>query len=126
MGGGVEEGLDRVLTALSDPTRRAILTALASGPQRVTELARPFALSLNSVSKHLRVLESAGMVTRQRRGREHIISLDPRPMSDVQAWLEQQQQLWSQRMHAMDAYLTRKSIESAEDPEKGQSDDSSN
>ena len=113
------EDLDLVLSALSDATRRAILTSLASGPQRVTDLARPFTLSLNSVSKHLRVLESAGMVSRQRRGREHIFTLDPRPLRDVQAWLAEQEELWSQRMRALDAYLDSTSSAPSREREEG-------
>ncbi|MGH7869624.1 MAG: ArsR/SmtB family transcription factor [Candidatus Dormibacteraceae bacterium] len=99
------EELDRVLIALSDTTRRAIPTTLAAGPQRVTNVARPFALSLNSVSKHLRILESAGMVTRERRGREHIISINPRPLQGIQAWLIEQQEVWGRRMRDLENHL---------------------
>jgi DNA-binding transcriptional ArsR family regulator len=69
--------LDLTLTALADPTRRAILQRLLHGEARVTELAKPFAISLNSVSKHIRVLERAGLLRRRRAGREHILSFDP-------------------------------------------------
>ena len=74
--------LDRTLTALADPTRRAILQRLARGEARVTDVARPFAMSLEAVSKHVRVLERARLVRRRRAGREHLLSLDPRPLAD--------------------------------------------
>ena len=82
--------LDRTLLALADPTRRAILERLAGGEARVTELARPFAISLNSVSKHIRMLERARLVRRRRAGREHLLSADPAPLAAAAAWIERQ------------------------------------
>src|SRR5687768_6738986 len=79
--------LDVSLAALADPTRRAILERLAGGETRVTDLARPFDLSLNAVSKHIRVLERAGLVRRRRSGREHVLSLDLSPLHPVAAWI---------------------------------------
>src|ERR671911_1962612 len=73
----VQANLDQTLMALADPTRRAILQRLSRGEARVTELARPFAISLNSVSKHIRVLERAKLVRRRRAGREHLMSFNP-------------------------------------------------
>jgi DNA-binding transcriptional ArsR family regulator len=79
--------LDRTLGALADPTRRAILDRLAGGEARVTDLARPFDMSLNAVSKHIRVLEQAGLVVRTRRGREHVLALDRAPLDEAFGWI---------------------------------------
>jgi DNA-binding transcriptional ArsR family regulator len=97
--------LDATLVALADPTRRAILRRLTGGEARVTELARPFAISLNAVSKHIRVLERARLVRRRRAGREHLLSLDPRPLDEAAAWIETQRTLWTRRLDALDALL---------------------
>ncbi|MCI3180016.1 transcriptional regulator [Caulobacter sp. CCUG 60055] len=93
------------MTALADPTRRAILHRLSAGEARVTELARPFAISLNSVSKHIRLLERAELVRRRRAGREHLLSLNPAPLDAAAAWIEGQRALWSRRLSALDALL---------------------
>jgi DNA-binding transcriptional ArsR family regulator len=97
--------LDRALAALADPTRRAILRRLAEGEARVTALAEPFAISLNSVSKHIRMLERARLVRRRRAGREHILSLDPHPLDEVARWIAAQRELWASRLAALDALL---------------------
>ena len=97
--------LDHTLVALADPTRRAILQQLSTGETRVTDIARPFAISLNSVSKHIRVLERARLVRRRRSGREHILSFDPRPLVDAARWIEAQRSYWSGRLEALDAML---------------------
>jgi DNA-binding transcriptional ArsR family regulator len=81
----MQSDLDQTLVALADPTRRAILQRLAQGEARVTELARPFAMSLNSVSKHIRVLQRARLVRRRRAGREHLMSFDPQPRDEAAA-----------------------------------------
>ena len=83
--GGV---LDRIFSAVSDPTRRAILARLADSDARVTDVASAFPISLNSTSKHIRVLEGAGLVRRRVRGREHILSLDAAPLAEVAGWIE--------------------------------------
>jgi DNA-binding transcriptional ArsR family regulator len=98
--------LDQTLMALADPTRRAILTRLTRGDTRVTDLARPFAMSLNAVSKHIRVLERARLVSRQRSGREHVLSFNPTPLDEATAWMNQQQAFWSSRLHALESMLT--------------------
>jgi len=87
--------LDETLLALSDPTRRAILAQLAGGEARVTEVAKPFAISLNSVSKHIRVLERADLVRRRRAGRDHFLSVNPAPLDEVAAYIEAQKRLWT-------------------------------
>lgn len=97
--------LDDTLTALADPTRRAILRRLAEGEARVTELARPFRMSLNAVSKHIRMLERARLVRRRRAGREHLLSIDPRPLDEVATWIAAQRAYWTARLDVLDAVL---------------------
>lgn len=97
--------LDRTLTAIADPTRRAILDHLASGEARVTDIAQPFAISLNSVSKHIRILERAGLVRRRRRGREHLLSIDPRPLDDAAAWISHARARWTADLDRLEALL---------------------
>ena len=91
--------------ALSDPTRRAILQRLSQGEARVTELARPFAMSLNAVSKHILVLERAGLVRRRRSGREHRLSFNPEPLEAPATWIERQRAFWTARLDALEAAL---------------------
>jgi len=93
--------LDDTLLALADPTRREILRRLTRGESRVTDLARPFSISLNSVSKHILVLERVGLVRRRREGREHLLSLDPAPLDRAAAWIESQRSLWIARLDAL-------------------------
>src|SRR5262247_4945924 len=100
--------LDDTLIALADGTRRAILARLASGEARVTELAEPFDISLNSVSKHIRMLERARLVRRRVEGREHFLSLDPRALEEAADWIEDQRDEWTARLGALDRLLTRK------------------
>jgi DNA-binding transcriptional ArsR family regulator len=109
------ESLDRTLMALADPTRRSILRRLAGGPARVTEVAGPFAISLNSVSKHIRVLERARLVRRRKAGREHILSLDTAPMDEAAAWLEKHRALWNSRLDALETLLREEDRKAAED-----------
>lgn len=97
--------LDHTLTALADPTRRAILQRLSQGEARVTDLAHPFAMSLNAVSKHIRALERAQLVRRRQAGREHFLSLDPRPLDEAAAWIERQRTLWAVRLDALETLL---------------------
>ncbi|MDB5471202.1 MAG: HTH-type transcriptional regulator [Caulobacter sp.] len=97
--------LDATLTALADPTRRAILSRLTLGEARVTELARPFALSLNAVSKHIRMLERGGLVRRRRAGREHILALDPAALDATADWIAAQKAAWSARLQKLDDLL---------------------
>jgi DNA-binding transcriptional ArsR family regulator len=102
--------LDRTLLALADPTRRAILHRLTAGEARVTDLAAPFAMSLNAVSKHIRLLERASLVRRRKSGREHLLSLNPEPLEEVATWMAQQRASWTVRLAALDDLLR------AEDP----------
>lgn len=100
--------LDRIFSALADPTRRAILRALTRRPGTINEIARPFPVSLNAVSKHVMVLERAGLVRREIRGREHHCWIEPRPLREADQWLEYYRQFWEQRMDALEAYIARK------------------
>lgn len=97
--------LDETLSALADPTRRAILARLAQGEARVTDVARPFAISLNSVSKHIRMLERARLVTRRVEGREHFLALDPGPLDEASAWIDAQRKLWTWRLGQLEKAL---------------------
>lgn len=93
------------MLALADPTRRAILNQLSRGEARVTDLAAPFAMSLNSVSKHIRMLERALLVRRRRAGREHYLSLNPKPLDAAARWIETQKSLWNSRLDALERAL---------------------
>lgn len=97
--------LDETLMALADPTRRAILHRLSQGEARVTDLAQPFDISLNSVSKHIRILERARLVRRRVAGREHLLSLNPEPLDEAARWIETQRALWTSRLQALDDML---------------------
>jgi len=99
--------LDDTLVALADPTRRAILARLASGAARVTDIAAPFPISLNSVSKHIRILERADLVRRRKRGREHLLALNPEPIDAAARWIEEQRALWAWRLGELDKVLTK-------------------
>jgi DNA-binding transcriptional ArsR family regulator len=102
---GQAAALDRTLMALADPTRRSILQRLSRGPARVTEVAQPFAISLNSVSKHIRILERARLVRRRREGREHILSIDTRPLDHAGDWIQKQRALWTARLDTLESLL---------------------
>jgi DNA-binding transcriptional ArsR family regulator len=93
------------MLALADPTRRAILERLRRGETRVTDLAKPFRMSLNSVSKHIRVLERAKLVRRRRAGREHLLSFNRKPLDDAAAWIEAQRAFWNARLDALERAL---------------------
>jgi len=97
--------LDDTLVALADETRRSILKRLAAGDARVTEIAAPFDISLNSVSKHIRILERAGLVRRRVAGRDHFLSLEPEPLDAAQAWLQRERQAWTTRLDRLEAAL---------------------
>ena len=103
-----EENLDQTYAALADPTRRAILTRLLQQEARVTELAEPFAMSLNAVSKHLQVLERTGLIRREVRGREHYLSADPEPLRHAAEWLNTYQQFWEKRLDRLETFLRQK------------------
>ena len=97
--------LDRTLTALADPTRRAILQRLSSGEARVTDVAKPFGMSLNAVSKHIVVLERAKLLKRRKVGRDHYLSYRPEPLEAAAKWIESTRTFWSSRLDALEQLL---------------------
>lgn len=97
--------LNRTFAALADPTRRRILEHLALGDRCVTDLAKPHRMSLPAVSKHLRVLERAGLIRRQRSGRVHQLNLKAAPMQQASQWLEEYRRLWEGNLDRLDTYL---------------------
>ena len=94
--------LDRTLLALADPTRRAILRRLSAGEARVTDVAQPFAMSLNAVSKHILVLERAKLVKRRREGRDHYLSYRSEPLDAAARWIEETRNFWSSRLDTLE------------------------
>lgn len=100
--------LDATFAALGDPTRRAILARLQDSDARVTDLASGFPISLNSVSKHIRMLERAGLVRRSVRGREHVLSLDAAPLGEAAAWMSHYRAFWDERLAALETYILQK------------------
>lgn len=111
----MQQTLDHTMTALADPTRRAILKRLAKGEARVTEVAAPFDMSLNAVSKHIKILERADLVRRRRAGRDHFLSYNPKPLDAASSWIERQRALWNPRLDKLEALLAE------EDRKKGRS-----
>lgn len=97
--------LDGIFHALADPTRRAIIGALAQGPKTVGEISQPFDISLPAVSKHLKVLERVGLVSREVRGREHHCRLNPESLASAQDWLSFYSGFWQERLDSLDALL---------------------
>ena len=100
--------LDQVYDAIADPTRRAILGILSEGETNVGTLAERFPISLNGVSKHVKVLERAGLVERAIRGREHRLRLNAEPLREASMWLEHYRTFWESRLAALEAFLQRK------------------
>ena len=103
----VEYKLDQVYGAIADPTRRAILAMLARGDTNVGTLVEEFPISFNGVSKHVKVLERAGLVERTVRGREHWLHLNPKPLRDAARWLEHYRAFWEMRLDALEAFLRK-------------------
>jgi DNA-binding transcriptional ArsR family regulator len=99
--------LNRTFAALADPTRRRILAHLARGDRCVTDLARPHAMSLPAVSKHLRVLEKAGLIRRHRYGRIHQLKLEAKPMKQAAQWVEEYRKFWEGSLDRLAAYLEK-------------------
>ena len=99
--------LDAVFGALSDPTRRRILDRLARTECCVTDLAKPFSISLPAISKHLRVLENAGLIRRERIGRVHRLQLRAKPMSEAAEWIERYREFWEGQLDALSDYMEK-------------------
>lgn len=110
--------LDDIFSALGDPTRRAILARLASGDAPVSELAEPHDMSLPAISKHLRVLEGAGLVKKHRDGRVIRCALDPEPLKSAAEWIERYRIFWEGRLDALAAYLDETRTDGADDAQE--------
>ena len=109
------ERLDRVFSALADPTRRAMLGRLASGEATVTELAAPFDISLPAISKHLKVLERAGLIVRGRERQWRPARLDATPLRDVAEWAERYRRFWEESYDRLDQYLEELQVRGKEE-----------
>ena len=107
MATSTEDRLDATFAALANPTRRAMLARLARGEATVNELADPFPLSLPAISKHLKVLEKAGLIVRGQQAQYRPRSLDPAPLAEVSTWAEQYRPIWEARLDRMNDYLQR-------------------
>ena len=113
------EQLDRTFFALSDPTRRAIIGSLAAkGACSVLELAEPFQMSLPAISKHLKLLESANLVTRERQGRVHYLKLCADPMSEANEWIEAYKQFWNVQLDSFQQYIEAKALGEQQNDDK--------
>jgi DNA-binding transcriptional ArsR family regulator len=100
--------LTDVLTAISHPTRRAIIGKLAYGPARFLDVAKPFDTALNAVSKHLKLLERAGLIERRKQGREVFISLRGEPLREVAGWVHNYERFWNERLDEFEQYFNQK------------------
>jgi DNA-binding transcriptional ArsR family regulator len=109
----MSDQISDTFSALADPTRRAILARLALGETSVTELAEPFEMSMPAVSKHLRVLEKAGLVERSRQAQYRPVRLRAEPLKQAWGWIEQYRQFWEESFDRLDAYLKRLQAEEA-------------
>ena len=97
--------LSDVLSAISHPTRRAIIGKLANGPARFLDVAAPFDVALNAVTKHLKLLERAGLIGREKRGREVLISLRPEPLRLAAGWVHEYERFWSEKLDAFEEHF---------------------
>lgn len=119
-----EDRLDETFAALANSTRRAILARLAEGEASVNDLAEPFDLSLPAISKHIKVLEHAGLVTRGRRAQFRPCTIDATPLAGIADWAEQYRHIWDDRFDRMDAYVQRlQTNEHTDDPKDGTTND---
>jgi DNA-binding transcriptional ArsR family regulator len=112
----VEQRLDTTFRALADPTRRGMLASLALGERSIGELAEPFAMSFAGASKHVKVLEEAGLVARRKHGRTHVIKLEAKPLEEAERWLRQWEKFWNVRLDRLQALVES---DSATPGEKG-------
>ena len=112
----MSDPLSTTLAALADPTRRAILSRLAAGEATVTELAKPFAMSLPAISRHLKVLARAGLISRAREAQWRPARLEAEPLREVADWVEQYRRIWEDRMDRLDEYV--RELQASESPPK--------
>ena len=103
----VEERLDATFRALADPTRRGMIASLALGEKSIGELAEPFAMSFAGASKHVKVLEDAGLIARRRVGRTHLISIDAKPLEEAERWMRRWEKFWNKRLDRLEALIER-------------------
>ena len=103
----VDNRLDATFRALSDPTRRGMLARLALGERSIGELAEPFAMSFAGASKHVKVLEDAGLIARRKAGRTHLIRIEAKPLEEAERWLRQWQKFWTARLDRLEAMIER-------------------
>jgi DNA-binding transcriptional ArsR family regulator len=103
----VENQLDTTFKALADPTRRGMLARLALGEKSIGELAEPFEMSFAGASKHVKVLEEAGLISRRKLGRTHLISIDARPLEEAERWMRRWEKFWSHRLDRLEAMIER-------------------
>ncbi|MBM3554639.1 MAG: winged helix-turn-helix transcriptional regulator [Alphaproteobacteria bacterium] len=108
--------LDLTFAALADPIRRGLIAHLAKGPATAGELAAPHSVTLPAISRHLRVLERAGLIRRRRSGRHHRFRLDFKPIDEGRAWIERQRRFWDEALDSLEAYLT----EDQDQPDRGE------
>jgi DNA-binding transcriptional ArsR family regulator len=101
----VENRLDTTFRALSDPTRRGMLASLALGEKSISELAEPFQMTFAGASKHVKVLEDAGLVARRRTGRTHLIRIEAKPLEEAERWLRQWEKFWTARLDRLEALV---------------------
>ncbi|MEH6404263.1 MAG: metalloregulator ArsR/SmtB family transcription factor [Sneathiella sp.] len=109
----IDTRLDYIFSALGDPTRRAILVDLLEGESKLSDLEIPYPMSLTAVSKHVKVLAKAGLITHEKRGRERYCKLDPRAMERARTWLHHYHRYWERKLDQLDSYLTASKIEEA-------------
>jgi DNA-binding transcriptional ArsR family regulator len=102
--------LTDVLTAISHPTRRAIIGKLANGPARFLDIAEPFDVALNAVTKHLKLLERAGLIEREKQGREVLISLRAEPLRQVANWVHEYERFWSERLDVFEEHFRKQQL----------------
>ena len=103
-----DDNIGRTFHALSDETRRALVTRLSKkSPLSMLELAEPFTISLPAISKHVKILEQAQLVTREQKGRVHLISFNPKPMAEATGWLERYQKFWDIKLDSLEKYLDK-------------------
>ena len=103
----VDNRLDTIFHALADPTRRGMLASLALGEKSIGELAEPYKMSLAGASKHVKVLEDAGLLARRKIGRTHLITLEARPLEEAERWLRQWEKFWTVRLDRLEALIER-------------------
>jgi DNA-binding transcriptional ArsR family regulator len=111
----VENRLDATFQALSDPTRRGMLASLALGERSIGELGEPFAMSFAGAAKHVKVLESAGLIERRKDGRKQICSLRAEPLAEAERWLKQWEQFWTVRLDRLEALIDNDKKENSND-----------